>query len=425
MRAGLRDFAGLPPSYYWLWVGNILSSFGDAAVLIMLSWFLVDTVTMKGALGIALMTMGICRVVLMLVGGIASDRYNRRTIMFLSLIARGAVLFLFSLVILVCDPSWYPAAAFVMAGLFGAVDAFFWPASGAIVPSLVAKDQLGAANSLLSISQQISIVGGPLIASVLLGHVSFPVMFAVNASMFALGSLFIFAIRIKPVSPGRRDEAPKPAGFIRELMDGAKYMISIRILFLLSLLSLLINFMLNGPLNVGLPVLIKQLNWDGSMFANMEGVLGAGAVAGGIIVGLSKGFRGRLHLLAWFVVVMGGSLTALGFMQQAYHGFVVMAILGMMLTMIDVPFNTYAQTVVETHMLGRFISLNRLMGLGLSPLSYFLASFLLDHQIATPAIVLAIGGASVAFMGICLYFTRDFRRIEQHPAWRQKEVSVS
>jgi len=62
---------------------------------------------------------------------------------------------------------------FMMAFAFGIADAFFYPASTSIIPSLVSRDELQAGNAILQTTLHLGMTIGPVVAAFLIaGEVS-------------------------------------------------------------------------------------------------------------------------------------------------------------------------------------------------------------------------------------------------------------
>ncbi|MFY0544634.1 MFS transporter [Brevibacillus sp. H7] len=409
-----------------LWSGTVLSALGDTAIFILLPWYVIDVTGSEGALGTALLCMSLPRLLFMLAGGVVADRVNRRTILSLSVLARAAVLIGFSLLLTGGEGQEMLGAVYAMAVLFGVVDAFFWPARGSIMPFVVPKEQLGTANSVMETSQQLSMVGGPLLASFLLYLGSYPLMFAAVAVAFLLSLCFILTIRlVTNPSPddGTFPNTPAKESAVRDLSDGIRYVLGIRVLAIIMVISLFLNMMFAGPINIGLPVLVKQLGWDGTALGYLQGTLGIGAILGGMITGLAKGFRGRFLLLPLFIGLLGTGVGALGFMTNLPIGLTMMLIAGAMLSMTNIPLITYIQTIVAPHMLGRVMSLLTLMSLGFTPVSFACTSFFLEHHLATPSQILLVGGICMSLLGLSLILFREFRLMEEHPSWRQHSAA--
>ncbi len=409
-RGFLRD-----ANFLRFWAATVMSALGDSANFILVSWFVVDMTASGGALGTTLLCMSLPRLLFMLAGGVVADRIERKTIMVFSVLARTVVIGVFSLVLATADRALYQYAIYVMAIMFGIVDAFFWPARDSLVPRVVSKENLGAANSIIQTSQQLSMVFGPLLASLLMYLGNYPVKFLTVSAAFAGSTLLLSTLRIGTTA----GEQTKPqVSAVHDLKQGIRYVIKIRPIALIMLASLFINFLIVGPLNIALPVLVKNLGWDGSSFGYLEGAVGVGAIAGGIITGAVNGFRGHLKWVAVYLAFMGLGIATVGFMHTLGFGLTGMLIAGLMMSMVNIPVITYIQTVSEPGMLGRVMSVLSMTSMGLGPVSYALTSFVLQQGITTPSSALQIGGFAMAVLGLCFLLLKEFREMEEHPAWK-------
>src|SRR6476659_3788045 len=129
-----------------LWTGMTVSLIGDGITLVALAWQAYEISRSPGALAVIGVSQTVPAVVLLLVGGAVSDRFERRKVMMaadalrmLAVIALGAL----SLtgVIQICH-------MMAIAALYGAGTAFFSPAFDAVVPELVPETELTQANAL-------------------------------------------------------------------------------------------------------------------------------------------------------------------------------------------------------------------------------------------------------------------------------------
>lgn len=418
-------------SFSLLWCGTILSAMADGAFFILLSWFIVDVTGSEAMLGTTLICMSIPRLLFMLAGGVAADRWNRKWIMFVSILARGLILVGFSLLLMNQHGSFLPIFAYVLAVLFGTVDAFFWPARSSILPSLVSREQLAPANSMMEISQQISMVGGPVVSALLIKTTTYPVMFLILGIAFFAGTLFILSLRLNPsaaeTDSGDREPTSSVAktSYLKDITGGIRYTFSVPILCIILVTSLFTNMMFSGPINMGIPLHVKDLGWDGSSYSSLSLSLGIGTIVGGILTGLCKGFRGRFLILPVILGIMGVGMSSLFFMQQLTFGLIAMFLIGMTLTITNIPLLTYIQTIVPANVLGRVMSLLSLMSIGFGPISYALCSFLLEAKLATPGLLLFIGGIIFTCIGLSLLLIPPFRKMEEHPAWKRTSVQAS
>src|SRR5918996_5775417 len=81
---------------------------------------------------------------------------------------------------------------YVLAGIFGVVDAFFHPALNTIVPMLVKERQLPAANAIVQITQQLTGLVGPAIAGLVVAALQTGPAFAVDAISFVVATGMLF-----------------------------------------------------------------------------------------------------------------------------------------------------------------------------------------------------------------------------------------
>ncbi|HEU4965813.1 MAG TPA: MFS transporter [Bacilli bacterium] len=411
-------------NFLTLWLGTVLSALGDSAYFILIGWAVYDLTGSESALGTVLTVAAVPRLVFMLIGGVTADRFSKKAILSLSVCARTTVLTAFALFLWLGDQTYLMYAVYPMAVLFGIVDAFFWPARSSIMPLLVPAERLAVANSIMETSSQISMVIGPLLASLLLFLPSYPLMFAVLGAIFLLSAPFLMMVRLRHATEKAVDEdsseaqPPVTPSIFRDLKEGITYSMSMRILAIIMLLSLFFNVLLVGPMNVGLPVLVSHLGMEGSAYGSLEGAVGIGAIIGSVLVGVCNGFRGRFPLICLFIALMGTSFGAVAFMEALPFGLAMMLLTGITLSLVNIPIMTFVQTIVDTEKLGRVSSLMAFMSNGLTPVSYAVSAFLLQGNLISSQSLFLIGGGAVTVFGLLCFLIRDFREAEQHPKWQ-------
>jgi DHA3 family macrolide efflux protein-like MFS transporter len=179
---GVRDVLRIR-NYRLLWLGQLISEAGDGltnlTLLLLVNALTGSTAALAGmaiVLAIPPLTVG-------LVAGTYVDRIDRRRIMLASDLVRGIVVLGF---ILVGSAStlWL---LYVLAFTQSAVGTFFTPARGAILPRIVKREGLLAANSLAQATRVVSGIIGSALAGLIVGIVG---MFW---PAFVLDSLTFFA----------------------------------------------------------------------------------------------------------------------------------------------------------------------------------------------------------------------------------------
>ncbi len=398
---------------------TLLSVIGDGSYFIILGWFVLSVTGSEFALGTTLTFASIPRIVFMLLGGVVADRINRKLILVTSLLARALILGLFVAVLFGMHGKPALWLVDVMAVVFGTIDAFYYPANSSVVPSAVPAHALARANSLVQTVQQMSTVLGPLLAAGLLWMRVYQGMFTTISVIYAVSSVVLFFLRLRT---GQQTSAqPKHKGPIFiwiDIREGIRFVTSVRILVLVMIVSLGINLLFMGPINIGIPILVKSMGWSGSTYGSYESGFGVGTVVGGIFVSILGGFRGKFLLLGVLGSMMGVAMAGIGFVHVPWGGIALMGVMGITVSVVNIPFITYIQTIVPGDKLGRTMSLLSLMSVGLVPISYTASSFVLQqHQIGAPGLLLGCG-ITMALLFASLYLFQDFRQVESHPLWR-------
>lgn len=139
-----------------LWIGQTISQIGDGlttlAMMIVINQLTGSTAALAG-INIAL---ALPQLLFGMLAGVFVDRWDRKKLMIISDILRGILVLA---LIFVRDASWI-WVFYVVGFLQASVGTFFFPAKGALIPLIVDKELLLAANSLSQTTQVITGVVG-------------------------------------------------------------------------------------------------------------------------------------------------------------------------------------------------------------------------------------------------------------------------
>ncbi len=136
---GLRDFR-------LLWTGMVASLLGDGVFVVAVAWQVYQLSGAPAALAAVGVATSLPQIVLLLAGGVVSDRFDRRRVMIASDLVRGASVATIGVLAIVGSLTLAVLIGLVVA--YGGATAFFGPAFDAIVPGLVPSAQLTEANAL-------------------------------------------------------------------------------------------------------------------------------------------------------------------------------------------------------------------------------------------------------------------------------------
>ena len=191
-----------------LFAGQVLSLIGDRVMLVALPFAVLEAGGDLEAVGLVVAAELVPFLLFALVGGVISDRGDRRRILITSDVAR-LVIQAVGGALLVADAA-SPVTLGVLAALYGAADAFFQPAFTGLLPQTVSHPgQLQAANALRGLSFSVSSIAGPALAGILVATIGAGAALLFDAASFAVSVACL--VRLRPlVAAAATEEAPPP-----------------------------------------------------------------------------------------------------------------------------------------------------------------------------------------------------------------------
>lgn len=259
------------PTFRRVWVGELVSAFGDTLTWLALAWFVLELTGSGAAVGGVLLCFALPSLFTGAFIGRLLDRYQPRTVMIVDNIGRGVITatipLLFGLGVL---QLWMVYALAIGAGALSPATRI---GSRLLVPWLVKDNELEVGNAALSLTSQLPTVLGPALAGVLVANWG-----AANALWLDALSFFVLAWALLAVPNIQR--APVAAQ--------AKSAFSLDVFRQFKLLAVLFVvsgsfFFAYGPLEAALPILVKaQLQSDASGYGWLWSACGLGMVLGSL-----------------------------------------------------------------------------------------------------------------------------------------------
>jgi MFS family permease len=329
-------------------------------------------------------------VLAVLFGGVAADRIPQRRILLTVEIVRGTGFAVAGfLAVTGVVEVWHLA---VISFVLGLADGFFYPAYSAWLPSILPEAQLLAANGVEGVLRPAAMnAAGPALASLLIALQGPWFAFFVVAGLQVVAAIVLGIMRTTPV---RRDPDEVVTHPVRQtftdLRDGFAYLLRTRWLFATLVFSILLVFVLMGPIEVLLPFAVKDQTGGGAgAFALALAAFGVGGAIGSIAVASMRLPRRYLTLmiLAWG---FGGlPLAVIGLTSWLWVMVAALFICGLLFSGASVVWGTLLQRRVPPSMLGRVSSLDFFVSLALMPISMAVAGPVGETIGLAPAFLIA------------------------------------
>ena len=358
----LRD-----PDFRKLWTAMCVSLLGDGAFLVAIAWQVYDLSNTPTAMSVVGIAMTVPTILFLLLGGVASDRFDRRRIMVGADLLRalsGAVLA--GLALSGTLEVWQIAA---LAALYGTGAAFFAPAFDAVVPDIVPPERLAQANALDQLVRPIVFrMAGPALGGVLVASGGAGLVFALDSASFLFSAATLLLVRV-----AARQAAPRTRSVARDLAEGWRFVRGRAWLWATFASAAVAYLCFMGPVEMLLPYLIKNdLEGSARDLGMVFAAGGIGSVACAVAMGQSDiprraiGFIYVCWTLATLAIAGYGVASAVWQLMLAALAFNALETAG------TIVWATLKQRHVPGTMLGRVSSIDWLISIGLLPLSFAL-----------------------------------------------------
>ncbi|MBX3065077.1 MAG: MFS transporter [Anaerolineae bacterium] len=383
-----------------LWMGENISVLGDQFYLIALPWLVFQMTNSSLAFGSVLLIAGIPRALLMLIGGVMTDRMSPRRVMLISNLLRLGIAGGLSL--LVATQTIQLWMVFVIAFCFGIVDAFFYPAYRAMIPLIVDEAHLQSSNALMQGTSQLVLIAGSGIGGVIVARLGMAFSFVLDAFTFLFTSIALSLMR--PATQAQLATShvttPKRRHIFAEIREVFAYIRQDRLLTILLGVVAAINLLFTGPLIVGSATLSRARFNDGSAaYGAMLSVFSIGILIGTLIAGLTHLKKpGLISLL--LVATEGIFMIGIGLTTSLTLIYGMWLLIGFAAGFGSLNFVTLTQKRVSKAMIGRFMSLIALSEVGLAPISNAVAGAIADVDITALFIGAGVLLTTVALLAV-------------------------
>ncbi|MFE7357783.1 MFS transporter [Streptomyces sp. NPDC057543] len=348
------------------WLGAYMASMiGDSVYFMALAWAAARTGSATQT-GLVLAVGSIPRALLMLGGGVLADRIGPRRVVIGSDAARCLVVLGLAGALLVTSPAVWMLIAVAL--VFGAVDALFLPAVGALPPRITAAGQLARVQGLRGLaSRGANVVGAPL------GGVAVAVggprlAFAAAGVLFAVSLPLLLSLRISPL-PARESAEPSGTAW-HDLADGLRHIRRHPVLGPLMLTVALSELGFAGPTNLGLILLVRERGWGATGMGWVVAAFGIGAGASALLLAV-RGRVPRAGLVMCLTVLVGAvSIGALAYAPSVGFAVAVAVCVGLFGGLGGALCGALTQTAADPAYLGRVTSVSTLFTHAIAPLSY-------------------------------------------------------
>ncbi len=385
-------------------IGQGVSLFGSQIVQMAMIWYV--TLETSSGIWVTILTLAafLPQMIMSLFAGVWADRYNRKRM----IIAADAVIAATTLLLALfmmwgsLGEATLPAIIFVSA-VRSLGSGIQMPTVNAMIPQIVPEDGLMRVNgyngSIQSFVQFVSPIAAGAIMAV--GPI-YNIMF-IDVATAIIGIGILALIKIPKHQPVDKTEF---TSVFTEMKEGFRFTWNHK--FLKRMLATYGAYIfLCVPSGFLTALMIERTFGDNVIFLTINETVGfAGALAGGLLLGATGGFKNRNKTFFMGAMLYGLASLAVGFTYVFWLFTVLMFFIGMTIPAAQSAVFTLVQEKTDPSMLGRVFSLVNVMFTGFMPLGMAIFGPLADVvRIQTMVIICAV---FIILLSLSILLSRDF-----------------
>lgn len=364
-----------------LWLSGLLVVIGSSAFPIALAVTVLDAGGTATTLGLILASRVLSSVILALAGGVWADRYKRKYIMISADLLRAILTVVLVFVTVTDLPTWMIALVVFM---MGAGEALGFPASGAILPSILPDRLLPEGNAWRAVTARVGAILGPALGGAMVALIGSEWTFLVTAGFFVVGTVLLF-----PIQETDFERTLTENTFVRELREGLSAVRRMPWVMWLIIMASLQLMVVVGAEVVLLPVVTREEFGGNFVYAAASVAAGLGGGIAALIWAKIKVPRpGLWSVLSWMLFSL--SLLVLVFPVHPWLVIGVYFIVGLSTEPFGVYWPTAIQREVPRELQARVFSVDHMGSLALMPLGMALVGPITEWVGMTEFLIFAV-----------------------------------
>jgi MFS transporter, DHA3 family, tetracycline resistance protein len=345
-----------------LWAGQTISIAGNGMFMVALPLEVLRITHSPVDLALVVAARIVPWVVLLLFGGTVVDRLSRRAVMLASDVTCGLFLAIFT-ALAVAHAEGMPALV-ALSVVIGAANAFFRPASTAIVRDILPAQLLMPGNSLSTLSESLAqYLAGPLLGGVLIAVAGATWAFGIDAATFAISAVCLAAMRYTTQVRAAKES------LTRGMAEGLRYCRAQPWLWWSLLALALRNLASSVPSTVTGPLMVKDAFHGGAEALGIWLAASGGAAALTSVFAASRPRPRRPVRTLWTAWIIGAAFAAgVGVAPALWMAVILSGLSWGLASYGNIVWMSAMQERTPAQLLGRVSSIDWLFTLALAPL---------------------------------------------------------
>jgi MFS family permease len=387
------------------WLAGTISLFGDRLHQIALAVMVLALTGSALQTGLVFLAATLPNLLLGPVAGTFVDRWDQKRVMIASDLVRAGLVLVIPFAVEVDVRLVYPLVFAITT-----VSLFFRPAKAAVLPRIVQRDDLIAANGAVWTGETLADIAGYPLAGVFVAFLGadLALAFWVDAVTYVASAILLVGMVVPPVA---RELVPRVGGaiaaFAAELRDGWRFLRHETTLFQNTLVSILAQLSIGATLALTVVYAERSLAGDvipyPESYAVLEAAIGLGNLVGGFVVGAIGARLRKGWLIVIGFLVMGIATVVLGSTSNEVLAVGAAVIIGVFNLVYVIPSQTLFAERTPAGLMGRVVAIRSSLVMGALTGAMAVSSGLADHVdagliIAATGLLTVVAGGLAAAM---------------------------
>lgn len=350
-----------------MWIGSAISELGGAFGTLCNSILVYELTGSKTALSSMWLLYLIPSLILQLISGPFIDKWSRKWIMIFSQWMRASV-FLLPLAMLVTSSIevWH---IYVVQIIVGLITPLYTPASQAITPTVVNKEQLQDANAYIDGMTRLMMFLAPVLGGIVIHFIGMKLtLFFVCVCLFISGGLLLFITE-------KRIKQELRKTWLEQFLHGFTYFFTKTVIVWLGIFLTFVQFGVGVTMVTNLPYIKDELSAGYAEYGYFMAGFPLGYVVGSILIGKVT-YKSRRILMLGGLFIGGLTYISLGFNHSIIIAVIIEVIAGICISFFNVHNTTICQQTVPNNMIGKVFSVRLFFIRSAMPLGVLLGGIL-------------------------------------------------
>jgi hypothetical protein len=395
------------------WLAQTISLFGDRLHQVALAVLVYAVTNSPLATGLVFLAATLPNILLGPIAGTFVVRWEHKAVMIWSDLIRAALVIAIPFAAQANVLYVYP-----LVFLITAVSLFFRPAKVALLPRIVAADDVMAANSATWTADTLADIIGFPIAGLFVAFLGpaaadLGLAFFADSATYVLSALLLVGVSVAPMV---RDTAPRAGNalrnFFEELVAGWRFLRGKAALMQNTLISALAQMTVGVTL--ALTVVYARDVLDGTYiaypgnFAALETAIGVGNLIGGLAVGVIGARLKKGWLVVGGFIVMGLAVIVMGLTGNVLVALAAALVIGIANLVYIIPTQTIFMEITPIELMGRVVAFRSTLVFGSMTLAMGIAGVLAE-SVPVGLVIAGFGGLTLlgGLIGALLPAVRD------------------